>query len=119
MSFRWPPTTRKETHPDDDTHPARQVMEVLRMAEQLNDSTRQWYFLAHLKTYQHDWFSLHLSEVDAERQLRAVAEAWDDVWFTPDDEPVGVLFYGIEEVPLLGPEESGEAPKVPTRRVLT
>lgn len=77
------------------------------MADQLNDATRRCYFLAHLKLDDCDWFSLHLSNEDAERQLRTVAEEWD-VWFTPDDEPTGVLHYGvIDQVPLLGPKESG------------
>lgn len=89
------------------------------MVEQQSGATPQWYFLAHLKTYERDWFSLHLSEEDAERQLQAVAAAWDDVWFTLDDEPVGVLFYGVEEVPLLGPEESGLPPDEPILITLT
>lgn len=58
-----------------------------------------------------EWISLHFSRQDAERQLKAVGEAWG-VGFTLDGEPAdGYQSYLIGKVPLLGPEESGQAPE--------
>ena len=82
----------------------------------------QFYFLARLEAADgREWFSLHWTDEDAERQLKAVGAAWG-VGFTPDGEPAdGFRRYGAEQVPVLGPEESGELGGVvrarsPTRR---
>ena len=80
--------------------------------KQHDEATRQFYFLARLQAADdREWNSLHLTYEDAERQLKAVGAAWG-VGFTPDGEPAdGFRRYGIEVVPVLGPEESGQAPE--------
>ena len=82
------------------------------MGDQHDDATRQSFFLAQLEIDDdREWNSLHLTYEDAERQLKVVGEAWG-VGFTPDGEPAnGFLRYVAEEVPVLGPEESGQAPE--------
>ena len=58
-----------------------------------------------------EWNSLHLTYEDAERQLKAVGAAWG-VGFTLDGEPAnGFRRYDIAQLPVLGPEESGQAPE--------
>ena len=76
------------------------------------DEARQSYYLAQLEAADdHEWTSLHLTYEDAERQLKAVGAAWG-VGFTLDGEPAdGFRRYGIGQVPVLGPEESGQAPE--------
>jgi hypothetical protein len=85
-----------------------------------DDATRQDYFRAHLATDDdREWNSLHSTWEDAERQLKAVGAAWG-VEFTPDGEPAfGYERYVIERLPVLGPEESGEAPAEPIEIPLT
>ena len=82
------------------------------MADQHDDATLQFYFLARLEAADgREWFSLHWTSEDAERQLKAVGVAWG-VGFTPDGEPAdGFRRYRTEEVPVFGPEESGQAPE--------
>ena len=82
------------------------------MGDQHDDATRQFYFLARLETDDdREWNSLHLTDEDAERQLKAVGAAWG-VGFTLDGEPAnGFLRYDIAQLPVLGPEESGQAPE--------
>ena len=81
------------------------------MGDQHDDATRQSFFLARLEADDgREWFSLHWTSEDAERQLKAVGTAWG-VEFTPDGDPADRFRrYGVEDVPVLGPEESGEAP---------
>ena len=56
---------------------------------------------------------------DAERQLKAVGAAWG-VGFTLDGEPAdGFLRYDIAQLPVLGPEESGQAPEESSTYTLT
>ena len=90
------------------------------MGDQHDDATRQVYFLAQLETDDdREWDSLHLTYEDAERQLKAVGTAWG-VGFTLDGEPAdGFRRYAIAEVPVLGPEESGQAPEEPLEFSLT
>ena len=94
--------------------------EDLTMGDQHDDATRQFYFLARLEAADgREWFSLHWTSEDAERQLKAVGEAWG-VGFTPDGEPAdGFHRYAIEEVPVLGPDESGQAPEESSEVTLT
>ena len=88
--------------------------------KQHDEATRQFYYLAHLEAADdREWNSLHLTCEDAERQLKAVGAAWG-VGFTPDGEPAdGFRRYAIEEVPVLGPEESGQAPEESSEVTLT
>lgn len=94
------------------------------MADQHDDATREFYFLARLEIdINREWNSLHLNCEDAERQLKAVAAAWG-VEFTPDGEPAyGFRRYGVEEVPVMQPDECGvpeELEEVPiTKEELT
>jgi hypothetical protein len=89
------------------------------MPDRHDGATRPEYFLARLVTLPREWTSLHFTFEDADRQLRAVGEAWG-VEFTPDGEPAfGYKEYEIEVQPVLGPEESGEAPKKPVYRPLS
>ena len=90
------------------------------MADQHDGATRQSYILARLEAADgREWFSLHLTSEDAERQLKAVGDAWG-VGFTPDGEPAGGFrHYGVEEVAVLGPEESGEPPEESSEVPLT
>ena len=82
------------------------------MGDQHDDATRQSFFLAQLEIDDdREWNSLHLTYEDAERQLKAVGAAWG-VGFTLDGEPAnGFRRYDIAQVPVLGPEESGQAPE--------
>ena len=87
---------------------------------QHDEAARQSYYLARLEaTDGREWFSLHWTSEDAERQLKAVGAAWG-VGFTPDGEPAdGFRRYGAEEVPVLGPVESGQAPEESSEVTLT
>ena len=87
---------------------------------QHDEAARQSYYLARLEaTDGREWFSLHWTSEDAERQLKAVGAAWG-VGFTPDGEAAdGFRRYAIEEVPVLGPEESGQAPEESSEVTLT
>ena len=88
--------------------------------KQHDEATRKFYYLAHLEAADdREWNSLHWTSEDAERQLRAVGAAWG-VGFTPDGEPAdGFRRYAIEEVPVFGPEESGQAPEESSEFPLT
>ena len=90
------------------------------MGDQHDDATRQVYFLAQLETDDdREWNSLHLTYEDAERQLKAVGTAWG-VGFTLDGEPAdGFRRYALAEVPVLRPEESGQAPEESSEFPLT
>ena len=87
---------------------------------QHDEAARQSYYLARLEaTDGREWFSLHWTSEDAERQLKAVGVAWG-VGFTTDGEPAdGFRRYRTEEVPVLGPEESGQAPEESSEVTLT
>ena len=80
--------------------------------KQHHEAARQSYYLARLEIDDdREWNSLHLTDEDAERQLKAVGAAWG-VGFTLDGEPAnGFLRYDIAQLPVLGPEESGQAPE--------
>jgi hypothetical protein len=90
------------------------------MSDQHDGATPGFYFLARLEIDRdREWFSLHRTSEDAERQLKAVGAAWG-VGFNPDGEPAdGFRRYRIEEVPVLGPEESGQAPEESSEVTLT
>ena len=78
--------------------------------KQHDEAARQSYYLARLEIDDdREWNSLHLTDEDAERQLKAVGAAWG-VGFTLDGEPAdGFRRYAIAEVPVLGPDESDQA----------
>jgi hypothetical protein len=88
--------------------------------KQHDEAARQSYYLARLEIdADREWNSLHLTHEDAERQLQAVGAAWG-VGFTPDGEPTdGFRRYAIAEVPVLGPDESGQAPEESSEFPLT
>ena len=90
------------------------------MSDQHDEATPEFYFLARLEAADgHEWFSLHWTSEDAERQLKAVGAAWG-VGFTLDGEPAsGFLRYDIAQLPVLGPEESGQAPEESLMYTLT